>query len=89
MAIDSTHPKHTVHKRVVTAFMAHWKAHDNKYPQLIKLPPEELRHLDHVMHKGAHPGTMWGVPLQADPATTGEMISIDGAAISLAPVSAA
>lgn len=85
MAIDPTHPKHTVHRRVVEAFQGHWKAHGDKYPQRFRLPPEELYHLDHVMHKGEHPGLMWGVPLEADTATKGEMVAIDGTVVSIAP----
>lgn len=85
MPIDPTHPKHTVHKRVVQAFQGHWAGHDNKYPQRFRLPPEELYHLDHVMHKGEHPGLMWGVPLDADPTTRGEMVAIDGSVVSIAP----
>ncbi len=81
--INPTHPKHTVHQRVVAGFMGHWKAHGDKYPQRFRLPPEELYHLDHVMHKGAHPGLMWGVPLDADPNTRGEMIAIDGTVVSI------
>lgn len=37
------------------------------------------------MHKGEHPGTMWGVPLEADPNTRGEMIAIDGTVVPIAP----
>ena len=85
MAIDPTNPKHTVHQRVVGGFMGHWKAHGDKYPQRFRLPPEELYHLDHVMHKGEHPGIMWGVPLDADPTTRGEMVAIDGSVVSIAP----
>lgn len=40
MADDS--PIHTVFRRMFQAFLAHWKAHNNAYPKLIKLPPEEL-----------------------------------------------
>jgi hypothetical protein len=83
--IDPTHPKHTVHKRVVEAFQEHWKAHGDKYPQRFRLPPEELWHLDNIMHKGEHPGIMWGVPLEADPATKGEMVAIDGTVVPIAP----
>lgn len=86
MADKPTHPKHTVHKRIVDGFRGHWAAHgSDKYPQRFRIPPEELHYLDTVMHKGAHPGTMWGVPLEADPNTRGEMVAIDGSVVSIAP----
>ena len=36
-------PIHTVHKRVCQTFLTPWKAHNNAYPKLIKMTPEELR----------------------------------------------
>ncbi|ATH11054.1 hypothetical protein CHL79_00720 [Delftia acidovorans] len=61
MAIDPKNPKHTVHQRVVAGFAGHWKVHgSDKYPQRFRLPPEELWHLDHIMHKGEHPGGAGG-----------------------------
>ena len=41
-------PIHTVHKRVCQTFLRHWKAHNNAYPKLIKMTPEELRQFNIV-----------------------------------------
>ena len=75
-------PVHTVFKRVCQAFLTHWKAHNNTYPKLIKLSPEELRQFN-IVNSFAAPNQMWGVPIESVPGCTGVMIAVDGTEIPL------
>ncbi|MDN5505015.1 MAG: hypothetical protein L0H10_14545 [Comamonas sp.] len=75
-------PINTVHKRVCQSFLRHWQAHNNAYPKLIKLPPEELRQFNHVNSFGK-PNELWGVPIEIDTSTTGVMIAVDGTEMPL------
>ena len=82
-AMTDDSPAHTVFKRVCQAFLTHWNAHNNAYPKLIKLPPEELRQFN-IVNSFAAPNQMWGVPVEADPGTAGVMIAVDGTEMPLA-----
>ena len=81
-AMTDESPINTVHKRVCQSFLRHWKAHNNAYPKLIKLPPEELRQFNHVNSFGK-PNELWGVPIEIDTSTTGVMIAVDGTEMPL------
>lgn len=85
MADTRKSPIATVHQRVTHAFMAHWKKHANKYPKLIRLPGDQARQLD-KMNSMRTTGEMWGVPVEIDETTRGEMIGIDGEVIDLATI---
>ena len=75
-------PINTVHKRVYQSFLRHWKAHNNAYPKLIKLPPDELRQFNRI-NSFAKPNEMWSVPIEIDHSTTGVMIAVDGTEMPL------
>ncbi|GAO72658.1 hypothetical protein CSE6_025_40950 [Comamonas sp. E6] len=75
-------PIHTVHKRVCHTFLRHWKAHNNAYPKLIKMTPEELRQFN-IVNSFGKPNELWGVPIEIDPSTTGVMIAVDGTEMPL------
>ena len=78
-------PIHTVHKRVCHTLLRHWKAHNNAYPKLIKMTPEELRQFN-IVNAFAKPDEMWGVPIEVDSNTTGVMIAVDGTGMLLVDV---
>ena len=85
-------PIHTVHKRVCHTFLRHWKAHNNAYPKLIKMTPEELRQFN-IVNAFAKPDEMMRLsgalgPLQGEaltgtltilikPTATGSVIRFD------------
>ena len=75
-------PIHTVHKRVCQTFRRHWKAHDNAYPKLLKMPPEELRQFN-IVNSFGKPNELWGVSIEIDPNTTGVMVAVDGTEMPL------
>ena len=75
-------PIHTVHKRVCHTFLRHWKAHNNAYPKLIKMTPEELRQFN-IVNSFGKPDELWGVPIEVDRNTTGVMVAVDGTEMPL------
>ena len=75
-------PTRTVHRRVCHTFLRHCKAHNNAYPKLIKMTPEELRQFN-ILNAFAKPDEMWGVPIEVDSNTTGVMIAVDGTGMPL------
>ncbi|WP_043007389.1 hypothetical protein [Comamonas testosteroni] len=72
----------TVCKRVCHTFLRHWKALNNPYPKLIKMPPEELRQFN-IVNSFGKPNELWGAPIEIDPNSTGVMIAVDGTEMPL------
>lgn len=77
------------------ALAAHWKTHDNRYPQKVVLTPAQHQALNDLRQvvatgksgaKGATPmpgEKFMGVPIEHAPATPGVMIAVDGMEIPL------
>lgn len=72
-----------LHSAIVGAFRAHWKSHDNKYPQKLVMPPSHERRLAAYLDPKA-PGTYWGVTIEIDHSSPGIMIAIDGTVMPFA-----
>lgn len=78
---------------VQRAFQAHWKAHDNAYPKALRLTTQQDRDLydarryGQVSLPGATPparGKFWGVLVEIEDASPGELIAQDGTVMLLA-----
>lgn len=82
-----------IYDSLTRAIADHWKAHENRYPQKVILPPAQLEALIALRQTGlrglggkalADETTFLGVPLEQDPATAGVLIAHDGSEIPIA-----
>lgn len=75
---------------LITSIRAHWKAHDNKYPQAIRLTPAQVDELMRLRRVGSSkPGsivdrtTFLGAKIEEDAATPGVIVAVDGTETAL------
>ncbi|MES2187930.1 MAG: hypothetical protein V4505_25490 [Pseudomonadota bacterium] len=81
-----------IHEAITIALQAHWKAHDNKYPQRIALTPAdhaELMRTIKLVRSTA--GDMqepdrhrfMGTPLEVEVAGPSMLVAVDGTTVAL------
>lgn len=80
-----------IYDAITHALSAHWKAHDNKYPQEMVL--SIAQHTDLMRRRtmtktekeaaGVDPARFMGVAIKIDDAAPGALISVDGTPVGI------
>jgi hypothetical protein len=84
-----------IYMNVVNALRAHWKAHDDAYPQKLVLTPSQADQLLELQKIGMVPfpdarstpriDRFMGTAIEIDPATTGIIVAADGTPSPIEP----
>ncbi len=78
-----------IYDAITKAISAHWKAHDNKYPQKIVLSPEQRAAFMRMRNLGRDPGHeihethFMGVAIEGVAGAPGYLVAVDGGQVAL------